>query len=243
MATTIEDIKAKKLNELAQTQLWRLGLLSLGLGAGARGTQGLIGLWQRNSQGEDKPEKHTIFLQPPGHKTAEDEGIMASIARPFKDAINGQGTVPGSLPWFYPAALAAGAGGMYGGYQIADHLMDARRRAAIQKELDDAKQVYEEALAGQSKLGQALDKACDKLEKTAMNSADYAGMGMGSVLALLGTMGLLAGKTTYDIAKKSRPSSILDKAKEQRRRRMMATMGAPISVQPAPEPESDETFV
>jgi uncharacterized protein HemX len=75
--------------------------------------------------------------------------------------------------WVIPSSVILGGGGLYGGWKLADWLMNQRREQEFEGDLDEAKTEYQEALAKQyqaamlSKTGSALDELIDEMEKRA----------------------------------------------------------------------------
>jgi hypothetical protein len=54
-----------------------------------------------------------------------------------------------SIPWAWPAGMAAGVGGVWAGNKLVRHLLDKKRKAELESELSQAKKEYEEAMMGQ----------------------------------------------------------------------------------------------
>ena len=223
-------IEAAVNKETAITNAIRLGLLGLGLGAGARGFQGLVNLGKRNLRPPTQQTMgtHTIDIplgmpqeeEEDQFKFGEDRGMLQTyISDPIAKAFRGETSRPGNWPLAMPAALLGMGGGMYGGYKLTDMLLDKRRKTEIDNELEEAKKRYEAALSGKSVLGEALDQLCDLLEKKG-GLEDVWGGGIGAALTAGIPMALLSGVVAYDLTKKRQPTDVLRKAKLKRLREL-----------------------
>jgi len=127
-----------------------------------------------------------------------------------------------SKPWFMPAAVGLGAAGIYGGYKGVDALLGMRQKADRKKELENAKQEYQNALVEQyeadgAKRASSLAADLDELSKTASLN-DAVGKGMGAYLTLAGLLATGAGLGTYSYVKSRQPDERLAKAIKQRER-------------------------
>lgn len=163
-------------------------------------------------------------------------------------------------PWFMPAMLAAGSGGLYGGWKLTDKLLDQRRKAESDEALDTAKKHYRKALLEQYssdtpgiKTGEAADSLAvdlDKLYTLTKQSGflnDAAGRGTGAYLTLAGLLAGGAGLGTYNYAKARSPEERLAKAIKQREKLRWATrppeiyaVSSPTNVRVSPFGAKDE---
>lgn len=114
-----------------------LSMLLVGGGAGA-GARGLIGLRdmfrKRPAVDAQSTIPETIPIIVPQKTKAAEDGILGARAD------------GGMNYWEYPMGMAAGAGGLMGGWKLMDWLMDKRRKASMQSELSRAQQAYQQAL-------------------------------------------------------------------------------------------------
>ena len=166
-------------------------------------------------------------------------------------------TQAGNAWWTGPAAVATGAAGVAGGYGIADWLLNKQRKNQVDSELDRAKKVYQQALLSQDPamkmageidpLVTKLDQVFDMLEKRA-DPANYAssynpikwlGAGgdvgngvMGAYLTALGTLTGGAGYAGYRWAKGRSNNSLLQKAMQDRARKLWGTTAQPVEAVP-----------
>lgn len=246
-------------------QAGRIGLLMLGLGAGARGAGGLFELAKRNLRPSGRPAPGSpVMLDIPvrPHKPAEEEESTLgapSLKLAQKQAGWLEGLLTGGgntnpMGWWgtLPASAILGGAGAYAGWRGADALMDSRRKAQLKDELENAKQEYEQALAGTSKLGQALDALYDEvaptIEKQALNATDFAGSTAGGLATLGLGSSLLSGLLAYNLAKKDDSSQLAEKARrryelEQFQRKPSPIFARPVPVAPNASDEEEPQFV
>lgn len=129
----------------AQRDAWNrmLSVLVTGgaAGAGIRGLLGMHNLMQSKPAIDPQssiPQTVPIHMpMPPGME--EEEKVALFGARPDG----------GFNAWEIPTGVAAGAGGLMGGWKLVDWLMDKQRRSSASGELDEAKGDYESALQDQ----------------------------------------------------------------------------------------------
>lgn len=252
--TTFSELNAAKMRSVALKDLGKLGLIMFGLGAGARGVQGLAGLGRRNFQEREEPDLLTrrtidIPIASPEEKEkfayskSAEKAWYEGITEPFGRAFAGDVKSPTAIPWFMPAAVFGSGAAAYGGHRLADMVMDARRKSEQKARLEEAKAEYERALLGQSKLGEDLNELCDAvMEKQSISiSPDTAGHIAGGGLTLAGLLALGSGLLTYDMAKGKRPEEILRAAKARRARDRYARTPQPLFAQPvSAAPSEDE---
>lgn len=143
-----------------------------------------------------------------------------------------------SKPWFIPAALAASLGGGYLGWKGTDAILDARRKAESEEELQLAEEAFRQAMlsnySGNAKpgsmskaaeLGMELDRLYDDTvalaeyqEKNASATRDALGLGLGLYGGYASLSALLAGLWAHRVASKRSRSAVLEKALKKRQR-------------------------
>lgn len=254
---TIDATRAALIRQGAYADAAKLGLLAAGLGAAIRGGTGLYQMAQKNMRPAARPAATApVMIDVPIRKKQEEDNPLkmasqSEVSVPeswVQDFLSGGANTKPSRWWAaLPVSVAAGAGGLYGGWKLSDMLMDSRRKSQLQAELDDAKSDYEAALRGESKLGQALDALYDRMEKEA-NIADIVGpnLGLAALLGLTGALG--SGYVSYNLTKARNPQALKDKAKrqyqvEQYRRRPSPILARPVPLAPssnAAPPSEDE---
>jgi hypothetical protein len=106
-----------------------------GLGMGTRGIMGFKNL-MRPRPAVDM--QSSIPVNVPIHLPHEDDMDSQMMAKSAIDTY-----------WEMPAGVAAGAGGLYGGWKLMDWIMSKRRKQRMGSELDTAKRQYEQALKDQ----------------------------------------------------------------------------------------------
>lgn len=140
-------------NEAAR-DVGRLGLAMLGIGGAARGATGLAGLLRNNLRRTAAPAVMTLPYpvadeeEQPRRKPKAASDAPAALSpgrRVFRKAAF-EVTGKTALPWYRPAMLLAGMGGLYGGWKGVDAVLDAQRRTSREQELEEAKQEFHDAL-------------------------------------------------------------------------------------------------
>ena len=106
-------------------------------------------------------------------KAADDEAAEGGLLRRTLDSVGeGLGTLIGKSPFpgnksthvlghpaTYAIGLPAGLAALYGGYKLTDAVLDRRRKASQQAELDDIKQRYNALVAKSLKRAAAVEDA------------------------------------------------------------------------------------
>jgi hypothetical protein len=148
-----------------------------------------------------------------------------------------------SLPWFYPAAMGVGIGGLWGGHHLVRHLLRKKHKADLDAEVEKAKREYEEAMLGQydpqkvHKLAAAprnrLDDAHAALEKAA-DFNDFLGQGAGAYGALAALLAGLGGTAAYKWTKKRSKAKLLEEALKQRALARQAATPPDVFLHPVP---------
>lgn len=157
------------------------------------------------------------------------------------------------IPWYGPAMMGAGLGGLAVGWKGIDSVLNKRRQRERDKELESARQEFHDALMSQydkpltgagpmkkagdspmEKVGADLDRLYDQFEKAAGTLSDHAGQLAGGYGMYAGLAGLMTGALVYDKAKKRQRRAILDKAMQRRERRKFNV--SPPEITAVPEP-------
>jgi hypothetical protein len=168
------------------------------------------------------------------------------------------------IPWYGPAMMTAGMGGLAGGWAGVDSILEARRKSDREAEMENARHEFHDALISQydapisthpdlvkkhSKTAAAsptaeaaavLDRAYDAFtaayerQKQALDLNDLGGKAMGGYGVYAGLTGLLAGMLTYDQANKRSRRAVIEKAMQRRQRRQF--MQSPTEIYAVPEP-------
>lgn len=250
-------------NTAALKKILALGLGAGGIGMAARGVAGLQDLFR-------KPE----YTSPPG-------GMRPAVVRVAVPQFPQEEEDPRarrrgpllkrsdfwSRPYVIPGVMAAGAGGLYGGWKLADKLLDDRRKADSDDALAAAKKRYRQALLEQysadtpglqkaSSLAEDLDKLYN-MTKQAEPSAEEPwwsrgggdsmlgsakGVGLGAYGALAALLAGGAGIGTYNYLKARSPEERLAKAIKQREKLRWATRPPEIYAVSRPTPVQVSPF-
>ena len=244
----------------AQKKLLYLLGGGLALGGAARGGMGIYNLARRN-----KPQPAPTSPMSIGIADEEEDlkYAMDKQANSRSWAMGGSANKLSQIPWFPPAAVASGLGGIYGGWNIFDKLMDDRRESEQEQELENAKMQFRQALspsaagdkaAADNELGRELDGLYDDV-KQAMDDTDrLRGIGkeaegwggpLGEAAGLYGLYALLAGgmagNYAYGRAKKRTGPHVLEEAMKRRKRQRAATRPQPVYTTPfAPKEPTEE---
>lgn len=213
-------------------------LLGLALGGGYRGMQGLRQILGPPAEDVNTPQ----YIDPPDEEEKRADFEDVPILGPAVQAFKGKGLTNHTNWPLHPALQVGAAGaGLYGGYRIADLLMDNMRKNQLKRELEAAKQEYQQTLSGRHKAAEQIDALYDHIEKRAWLSPDTAGRvsGISLLTALLAGTG--TGVGTYQLLKKQNPQTVLSKARKQRQRDLMENNPLPVLVDyPTPKNEYDE---
>lgn len=159
-------------------------------------------------------------------------------------------TKPSGVPWALPATVLGGAAGAAGGWKLVDYLLDKRRKAEIEQDVNQAQQEFQQALQSsygsgekaasqQAGLGAELDALYDQFQQTVQKTAgfmDDAGLAAGVVGTGMGSLGMLAALMSYQEASKRRRSTILNKARTAWQRRMWRDQPPAVVAQPMRKP-------
>jgi hypothetical protein len=131
------------------------GLAAAG-GVGARGLLGLRYMFGRKRPDLQRTLGPTVLSVPApvyASPAAATAGHKAAGYALYKQAIEkraeGLLTSRSEIPWYLPGITLAGVGGLAGGYKLMDVLMDRKRKADLQADLQDARAQYRAALLSQ----------------------------------------------------------------------------------------------
>lgn len=162
---------------------------------------------------------------------------------------------PINAPLMYPMSLGASAAGIGAGWKLTDWLMDRRRTAQTDEDLNKAKQDFQAALIAQAQasrvkraahdepISDKLDRLYDLFEKRAANDSnlmDWVAGPVGMYQMAAGTLAAGAGYGTYQWARNRSQSKLLQKALQERARRMWQQSLQPVSVVPVRVPRKDQ---
>jgi hypothetical protein len=167
----------------------------------------------------------------PEMREAIEKALFPEKQANFLDFMKGRyAETVGGVPWAIPAAVGAGAGGLYGGWRLMDYLLDRRRKANLDDELETAKLEYEAALARSSddkeasddSLGDDLDTLFNNIdeygEKAAASWPEIGGQAMGMYGTAAGVAALLAAILGHKYGKKRQRKKVLESAQARKRR-------------------------
>lgn len=137
-AGAVNDMAAQQLKSDALKDVRNLGLAALGVGLAGRGAVGLYNVITRNKSKKDKSGPAILPLPYPV-KAGSVSGFLAGDMASTKSGI----------PWYGPAMLGAGMGGLYLGWKGMDTILDARRKIESEAALEQARRQFREALVSQ----------------------------------------------------------------------------------------------
>ena len=224
----------------ANNEIWKLLLLSLGGGAAARGALGLSHMFQPKSDYVPTPSYQAVDMPVPAHEEEEEKAASDVLADTYKALTNltsgpwgksvafGKGaTEPAGVPAFWPLAGLASIGGGIAGWKGTDAVLDRRRKAEIDDELQQAREEYAQLLAatmakhGEAVIEDALDELADAVtapreKRAAPTVMDGAGMAGGWLATYALLSALMSGKLSYDYFRKRNQKSIAEEALKRR---------------------------
>jgi hypothetical protein len=153
--------------------------------------------------GRAEIDKEAGFAKLAGDALTSFADTMGMLRRPGEVGNMIQNTIGGwgesnkwNMPWHIPAALAAGAGGLYGGWKLTDYLLDKTRAAEQESEVSQARKEYEAALAGRRKVASAGPDPLDALAGL-WEKRGWVNQAIGGALTAAGLTALLSGVGTY----------------------------------------------
>jgi len=216
-----------------------VGLTGLGVGAGARA------LWEVPNLMHPKPKNLIEYGAPlpaalpvpvPKHllKTDDEEHPLRKAA----EVLSKEAQRAGLNWWQIPASAALGMGGVAGGWKVIDAMLDSRRRAELNQELQDAQRDYEDALRAQYEqalLKQGcLDGIFARIQEFEKRSNQWGRVLRDIWEGLLGTYATAAGGSAvmggiggYHWARSRSRRRALEQAMKTRRRQMLQSGSVP----------------
>lgn len=231
------------------------GLLAGSLGAGARMLTGANYLFGRPAPVSNRRNSLPVAIglptpvyDNPAVKEKSENNLdrvalkAAGIGSWLSDLGKGNMAVQkDEIPWYLPAVVGTGIVGAGGGYYMADKLLDKKRKADLQSEVDAAREQFRTALmnsydprkiptaklaeAEEPDLGVELDKLADAFgitDDTTEKTATWGGRTAGSALGIYGAMAvpaaLLAGLASYRYTKARSSDTLLQEALKRRQR-------------------------
>lgn len=229
----VQEATAQQLRHKALGNIGTLAVVGAGVGAGSRGLLGLLQLAQRNSHKPEPTIPPPLAIDLPLSEQEEEKvgGVSDFLRGDYAQSING-------IPWAIPAHVAAGAGGLAGGWTLMDYLLDKRRKGELQSELDKAKGDYETALsngmktAEEGSLASDLDRLYDEVEKRSSSLADMAGQATGMYGLYAGASGLAGALMAYQLGKKRQRKALIEKALKERRRKRFQSQPSALYLRP-----------
>lgn len=235
-AQAMQQYYNQKLQKDAINNIIRTVALGAGIGATVRGG---IGLRDYLSKNKEIKSPHVVEMPVPYPKEKEKEQE--------KKADNSLATKQIGLNYFLPSMLLGGPLAAYGGWKAVDAVLNARQKAQVDKELEEAKQNYEQTLIGAYKKSaeDSLGKVFDQLEKFAFINVNktfpnLSGLSQGAAL----TYGLTSLPIGYmivnEMMRKNTSREVLRRAIEERARRQALYQPAEIYAKPVPTEEEKE---
>jgi len=249
---------------MANAKLWQMILLAAGAGMLGRGGLGLMRMMRPQSTYEPTPSFQPVGVALPPEEEEEEklaydksaEHAGAQIYNALKGTTEGlpwgknflfgsgastPGTVPALWALGLPAAVLAG----YGGWSVADKLLDMRRKQELSGSLDDAREDYErllqETMPKHSADDEGIEAELDELaelatagpEKTAALS-DIGGVGVSALLSYAVLSALMSGKISYDHFKSRNRRLVAEEALKRRSKERFGGV-TPIYLKPSTE--------
>lgn len=215
-----------------------LGIGALGVGAAARGAAGLYNQLSRDAEPQEQEDPRLVPLPYPT------EALPAKAAS-FDWIGGGNAVTTGQHPLLIPGATLAVLGGGALGYKGVDALLDARRKAEREQQLEQERQNFQKSLLSlyPQKVA-ALDAALDGLEaELAGHAAKRASIGelsAGPVVGLGLTYAALAGLAGagagYNYAQRHSQRAVLDRAVAEREKRRALNAPDPLYAVPVAVP-------
>lgn len=237
-AKAVSSINTDQLRQSALQKILAVTAMGAGLGAGYRG---LAGLGQAVS-GDDEPlhvgrGPSTFGVPFPVKPSKQDEKKLPIKFADFAKAADP--VTEGGLPWYYPGLLMGSAGGLYGGYKAMDNFFTGQKRQEVKNKLEKAKQEFNEATlslynkpvgTAEVKAGAVDDGFADDLEvlyQAYQEKRAFLGMSDETSGRLAGLYGayaipsaLIAGNLFYRNVAKKRRQALMQRAIEERQKRM-----------------------
>lgn len=239
----------------ALKQLGRLLLTGAGVGMAGRGLYGLAQLTKRNLSPPTGLSNPTVSVDVPYPAAMlppeEEEEKVAGFAN-FMQGDYAKN--PAGIPWMIPATVLGGGASIYGGWKLMDSILDARRKAELKGDVDDARNDFQQALlseydrpvqtpsldkiASDDSLGADLDRLFLAVKKAGLLEDTLHGSGIATGLygTAAGVAGLAAALGAYNATKKRREQELLAKAHKMRLRNRWAQQPPPLQINPVAMP-------
>lgn len=210
------------------------GMAGLGAGLAIPSSYYLL---SRLKQLMKKPEKKEEPVRVPVKQSGVIDSAIEGIGTGLGNIFSGKTLHDASaLPAYAPAVLGAGAAGVGLGVAGSSKLQKYLRKQMIAKEVEQAKQEYEEALAGQTKqakqLHEDLDAIYDAYTEKRAGVEDMLGSGMGIGLAGLLGLGALGFGTGVSHGNSQQNRRLIEQAQKLRRRRKYLKQPMPVFAVP-----------
>lgn len=236
VAAAVEQAASNQLRADAFRDMGNLALAGAGAGLAGRGVVGLLNLL-RGPRPQKRLAGPAELPLPLPYKPDEEEKVAGVTQKT-------------ALPYYGPGMLLAGLAGVGLGWKGADMVLDSRRKAEREKELEAARSQFHDALLSQydaplaqgemtakvaadRELGRELDALFATFEKTA-TLADWGGTAAGAYGTYATLAALLGGTWAYDKAQKRSRRSVLESALKKRQRNQFAQ--SPTEIYAVPEP-------
>ena len=241
----VADELAALNQQKALSQAGNIALAGLGIGASARGLQGLYGLLSRNTAPVAEAPSSLVpipYVAPEDKKKKRESLLKGAGVLPD----TGHPTTPDAVLGSLPLKVLGGGAGLYGGYKLMDYVLDKRRQSAVQSDVDKAKKEFEAALLAQTaapgmkmstdssigtQLGQTLNELHGLLRKQSNDMVNQMINGYG---VYAGGTGLLAAMAAYQLAQKHTQRKSLQDALKQKKINDYATRPPEVFAQAIP---------
>lgn len=148
----VHEAKNQALRQDAMGDVGKILGIGLGVGAGARGAIGLGHLMRQNLGNSRSTTGSAMLPLPIPAEEEEEQKKKAAVdkqADPAPWLLGGDATTKGGIPWYGPAMLAGGLGGLGLGWKGVDAVMESRRKTEREQALDSARQEFHDALLSQ----------------------------------------------------------------------------------------------
>lgn len=242
LTTAVDQAAAGQMRADAFRDMRNLALLGAGAGVAGRGVVGLVNLLKGQRPNTKRLQGPTELPMPIPYRPDEEEKTAGITEKT-------------SLPYYGPGMMLAGMAGAGLGWKGADMLLDARRKAERQKELEKARAEFHDVLLSQydqpfaqgsgqallksaeaeagAEIGRELRSLFDQFEKCA-TLADIGGKALGMYGTYASLAALMGGTWAYDKAKKRSRRAVLESALKKRQQQQFAQ--APTEIYAVPEP-------
>lgn len=140
-AAATQQAVASNLKQDAMSDIGRLALATAGVGAAGRGAVGLYNMFKRSMRPKKKPSNQLSLPYPVAPEKAG--SYLGDLAK------GDVATTKSGIPWYGPAMMMAGLGGLGAGWKGVDHVLNKRRARERDNDLSAARQEFHDALMGQ----------------------------------------------------------------------------------------------